>query len=163
MFDDFDDMGSEAVEDSFGSYEPEEPEGLSPPRESSLFLGHQNIEKTLIDLINSDAMPHALIFSGQKGIGKSTMAFRLARYLLKHGTGDEVQDSLFGDGPTEAHSLDVSYEDPIFSKVVSGGHPDLLTIERSMDTKKGTRKANVDVETARKVTPFLRMTSSDGG
>jgi len=163
MFDDFQDMDEGQGDDAFGSYTPEEPEGLMPPRESSLFLGHAETEQNLLDLINSGHVPHAMIFSGPVGIGKSTMAFRLARYLLKNGTPDTAQDSLFGDAPAEANSLDVSSEERIFSQVASGGHPDLLTIERPMDAKKGTKKTNLDVETARKVAPFLRMTSSEGG
>lgn len=163
MFDDFQDLDEEQGDDSFGSYIPEEPEGLTPPRESTLCLGHEQTEQTLLDLINSGAIPHAMIFSGTVGIGKSTMAFRLARYLLKNGTADSSQDSLFGDAPLEATSLNVSASDLIFSKIAAGGHPDLLTIERPVDAKKGTQKNNLDVETARKVVPFLRMTSADGG
>lgn len=159
MFDDF----QEHEED--GSYIPAEPEGLLPARESSLFLGHESVEKRLLNLINSGNIPHAIIFSGLKGIGKSTMAFRLARYLLENGASDPNQDSLFGDAApaTDAASLDISADDPVFHKVASGGHPDLLTIERAVDDKKGTVKNTLDVDTARKVVPFLRMTSSEGG
>jgi len=157
MFDDFQDMDD--VADGFQSnYEPDEPEGLAEPRHSDFFVGHEKAQSELIDLINSGAMPHAIIFSGTHGIGKSTLAFRLARTLLKHGTADANQDSLFGDdAPANITSLDVSADDPVFSKVASGGHPDLLTIAPAEGKK------NLDVDTARKVAPFLRMTSSDGG
>jgi DNA polymerase-3 subunit delta' len=159
MFDDFQD-----TEDEFGAYEPDLPEGLPLPRYSALCLGHEHQEKALLELINAGSMPHAIIFNGPKGIGKSTMAYRLARHLLKHGASDPNQDSLFGDVPADDFSnLDVNEEDSVFRKVASGGHPDLLTIERAVDEKKGHRKASLDVETARKVVPFLRMTSSDGG
>ena len=164
MFDDFQNIDEE--EGGFSSYAPAEPEGLKAPRDSALCLGHFQTEQTLLDLINSGAMPHALIFAGPIGIGKSTLAFRLARYLLKNGTAgssSSSQDSLFGDTPLEATSLDIPASDPIFSKVASGGHPDLLSIERPIDPKKGIRKTNLDVETARKVAPFLHMTSADGG
>ena len=165
MFDDFQDMDEEQGAGALGSsyIEPQDPEGLLPPRESSLCLGHNNNEKALLDLINAGTMPHAVIFSGPMGIGKSTLAFRLTRYLLKNGTVDSAQDNLFGDVPTETTNLDVPKDDPVFAKVTSGGHPDLLTIGRPMDTKKGTQKNNLDVETARKVAPFLRMTSAEGG
>lgn len=161
MFDDFETNEAE----NFGFSEPivDEPEGLLSPRESYECLGHDNVEKILLDLIDSGAMPHAIIFNGLEGVGKSTMAFRLVRYLLKNGTADSAQDSLFGDAPAAATSLNIDRDDPVFSRVVSGGHPDLLTIERPQDAKKGTQKNSVDVETARKVAPFLRMTSSDGG
>lgn len=164
MFDDFQDMDDEQADEAFAAYTPPEPDGLEPPRASNFFIDHQDVEKTLLDLINSNAIPHALIFSGPMGIGKSTLAFRLARHLFKIGTVDSAQDSLFGDAaPAESTSLDINKDDPIFSKVASGGHPDLLTLERPMDAKKGIRKNNLDVTTARKVAPFLRMTSADGG
>ncbi len=163
MFDDFQDMDEGQEGEALGSYTPEEPEGLAPPRQSSLCLGHEPVEESLLSLINSGAMPHALIFSGAIGIGKSTLAFRLARYLLKHGTTDNTQDSLFGEPHLEATSLDIPTDDPIFSQVSSGGHPDLLTIERPMDVKKGVQKDHLNVAEARKVAPFLRMTAADGG
>ena len=161
MFDDFQDM--DEVEQGFASsYESDEalgePEGLVEPRHSNFFVGHESAQERLLSLINSGAMPHAMIFSGTQGIGKSTLAFRLARTLLKHGTPDSNQDNLFGDAaPAEITSLSVLPDDPVFSKVAAGGHPDLLTIE-PLEGKK-----SLDVNTARKVAPFLRMTSADGG
>lgn len=153
-------------EENFGGFVSKagaEPEGLSYPRETSLLIGHEDVEKKILSLLNSGNIPHAVIFSGISGIGKSTFAFRLARYLLKNGAGDSTTDSLFGDAPPPATSLNISSDDPVFRQVASGGHPDLLTIERPMDERKGTMKNNLDVETARKVNPFLRKTASDGG
>ncbi len=166
MFDDFQDLDEEeggGVGALASSYEPDEPEGLESPRDSTFFVGHEKNEQALINLINSGAMPHALIFAGTKGIGKSTLAFRLARCLLKHGTAESNQDSLFGDVPAEITSLSVAKDDPVFSKVASGGHPDMLTLEHSLDPKKTSKNGDIDVYTARKVAPFLRMTSSAGG
>ncbi len=157
----FDDEGFDPYDDEgFASVAPE---GLDEPKKSSLCLGHDDVEKSLLGFINSGSMPHALILSGQQGIGKSTMAFRLARYLLQKGLPNSAQDNLFGDEPEDAISLDVSSDSGVFSKVASGGHPDFLYIERPVDERKGKRKNTVDVATARKVAPFLRMTASDGG
>ncbi|MEM7618488.1 MAG: ATP-binding protein, partial [Pseudomonadota bacterium] len=140
-------------------------EGLKEPHQSDLMIGHEAIETQLIGLINSNKMPHAIIFSGEEGVGKFTMAQRLARALLAHGIDDPSQDSLFGgDAPRDnLQTLEVKPDHPIFSKVASKGHPDLLTIERSIDSKTQKRKNEINVETARKVAPFLRMTSADGG
>lgn len=163
MFDDFQNLDEDQGDAAFASYEPDEPEGLEKPRHSNFFVGHEDNEKTLVDLVNSGAMPHAIIFSGTQGIGKSTAAFRLVRCLLKHGTQDQAQDGLFGDAPAEITSLNVASDDPVFTKVASGGHPDLLTLEYSLDPKKLGKKRDIDVYTARKVAPFLRMTAADGG
>ncbi len=157
MFDDFQDMDSD-----IGAYEashtPDAQQGLEAPRDSSFFVGHEKIQAELLSLINSSAIPHAMVFAGPQGIGKSTLAFRLARTLLKHGTPGTNQDSLFGEEvPAEITSFDVATDDPTFAKVSAGGHPDLLTIEPAEGKK------SLDVDTARKVAPFLRMTSADGG
>ena len=128
-------------------------------------VGHESQERLFLDLYNKDAMPHALIFSGLEGIGKTTMAFRLARFLLKTGKKDRTQDSLFGgdDVAGEAISLFVDENDPVFARIRSGGHADLLHIARHFDTTKGKLDKALKVEALRKIEPFLRRTSSEGG
>ena len=161
MFDDFLDE-DEFVEDEGGesSYVPAET-SLPPPNANTEMLGHGAIEKQLLDLFNEGKLPHAMIFAGPMGVGKATMAFRLARFLFKHGKNDD-QGGLFGDAPPEPTSLDVSSDDPVTQKVASGGHPDLRYFERPL-TPAGIKKTVFDVETVRKIAPFLRMSSAEGG
>jgi len=155
-FDPYDDGNAEAI--------PNILEGLKPPHQSNFMIGHESVEEELLSLINSQKMPHALIFSGQRGIGKSTMAQRLSRALLAYGVDDPNQDALFGDDTRELlTSLEIDRSNPIFSKVASQGHADMLTIEKSIDPKTKKVKKDINVESARKVAPFLRMTSADGG
>lgn len=126
-------------------------------------IGHEAIEDLLLEQFNSGRMPHALIFSGASGIGKATMAYRFARFLLKNKPTDPNQNSMFDDAPAKATSLQVGEDDPVFRRVASGGHPDLLSIRREYDEAKNRFKASVAVDDIRKVAPFLRMTASDGG
>ncbi len=140
-------------------------EGLSDPRHSTFCIGHESQEKLFLELHKKKVMPHALIFSGLEGIGKTTMAFRLARFLLKHGKDDAADAGLFGGDalPQEITSLDVSADDPVFARVASGGHADLLHIARHYDDAKGKLDKALKVEALRKIEPFLRKTSSEGG
>ena len=141
-----------------------EPEGLPEPRSMPDFFGHETLEKQMLDLIQGGNIPHALVLAGPKGIGKATFAYRLARTLLKQGIPDPNQDSLFGEAETTTlETMQMNMDDPVFRKVMSGGHPDLLAVERPMDERKGQRKNTLDVESVRKIAPFLRMTSSEGG
>lgn len=139
-------------------------DGLVPAREMSFCLGHQSVEDKLLESFNADRMPHGLIFSGIKGIGKATMAYRLARFMLKHGGNDSVQESMFGDAaPVKVQSLDVAPDDPVFRRVISGGHADFMSIERAYDAAKNKYATGVAVDDIRRVPSFLRMTASDGG
>ncbi|MCB1531248.1 MAG: DNA polymerase III subunit delta' [Alphaproteobacteria bacterium] len=135
--------------------------GFKHPREMDFCLGHEAVEKRLIELFESGRMPHGLIFTGQKGIGKATMAYRLARYLLKDH-GDPNQDALFGE-PAAQSTFQISPDDTTFRRVASGGHPDFMVVEREYDAAKNRYKDNVPVDAIRKVPGFLRMTASDGG
>lgn len=149
LFDDWKDDPEEDEEDAFPSSAPhaaEPPAGLLPPRQSAECLGHGSAENGLAALAAADRLPHALIFAGPQGIGKATLAFRLARFLLKGERGGET--------------LAVPPSDPVFTRVAAGGHPDLLYIERQFDDKKGRLRESVDVDEVRKVTPFLRLTAS---
>ncbi len=138
-------------------------ETFSHPRQGKFITGHENIEKRLLQLASGSHMPHALIFAGPKGIGKATMAYRLARFLFKQGIRDSNQGGLFGDAPTVPDSLNISASDPVFARVASGGHADLMTIERAYDAGKDKYKASVEVDEVRKVAPFLRRTAAEEG
>lgn len=141
---------------------------MSAPRAQSLLIGHEDVEKNLLSLFQSNRHPHAMIFSGPSGIGKATLAFRLARFLLKTSE-DEYNEQmmgagLFGDAPQPPQNLHVDAKDPVFGKVAAGGHPDLLTIERLYDDKKDRRKTEVSVDEIRKIAPFMRKTPAiEGG
>lgn len=143
-------------------------EEIPVPRAQSQLIGHVDIEKSLLALFQGKRHPHAIIFSGPQGIGKATLAFRLARFLLK-SSEDEYNNalmgpSMFGDEPAPAKDLYVDPKDHVFGKVAAGGHPDLLTIERLYDDKKDRRKTEVSVDEIRKIAPFMRKTPAvDGG
>ena len=115
---------------------------LPSPREATDLIGHMAVDAMLQGLVNGGAMPHAVIFAGSAGIGKATAAFRLARLLLaRPGAADDVA-----------------------RKVASGGHPDLLVVERPHDDRKDRRRDAVDIDSIRRIAPFMHMTASqDGG
>ena len=61
---------------------PERPEP-PPPRTNSFLIGHGAAEERLTRWLAEDRLPHALMLCGPWGIGKATLAFRLARTLLR--------------------------------------------------------------------------------
>ena len=137
-------------------------EGLLPPSKNTALLGHEKVEQLLLQNITAGRLPHAIILSGPQGIGKTTLAFRLARYLLS-GKAEEEGGGLFGDAPP-ADSLYVSAEEPITHRIAAGGHMDLLVLAPPEDDdKKKTATRSIPVSEVRKVTPFLSKTAGEGG
>ncbi len=163
LFDD--DILSDGIEfdvDALSGDAPEvtEAENLTPRTMPDL-VGHEGAEKALLSDFNAGRMPHAVILAGAAGIGKATLAYRLARFLLAQGEED-AGAGMFGAAP-KPESLYIAPEHPVFRRVASGGHADLLTVEREMDEKKGRLKTEISVEAVRRINPFLRRTAAEGG
>lgn len=135
-----------------------EVEDALAPRANPDLIGHEAAEDVLLAAWNSGRLPHAWLIGGPPGIGKATLAFRFARFVLAQG-GDA---GLFGAGAPST-SLHVRPEDPVFRRVAAGGHADLMTIERQRDEKKGRLKRDIAVDDVRRVSPFLRRTAAEGG
>ena len=130
------------------------------PRANPDLLGHESAENALRRLFASGRMPHALLLSGPRGIGKATLAFRFARFVLAHGAGDAAPRGLLGD---DEGGLAVAADSGVFRRVASGGHADLLTVERAYDSRRRRLRSEIVVDDTREIATFLRLTPAEGG
>ena len=136
--------------------------GLQPARASTMMRGHDDVEQKLLSDYRSGRLPHAMVFSGPEGIGKATMAFRFARFLLA-GAEENNEIALFGEADAPPTNLYISPDHAVSRRITSYGHADLLTIERQFDEKKGRMKGDLNVDEVRKIEPFVRKTAAEGG
>jgi len=128
------------------------------PQQNPDLVGQADAERTLLESALSGRLAHAWLFSGPRGIGKATLAYRFARFLL---AGREAGSSgLFGDAPS---SLALEANDPVFRRVASGGHPDLRTVTRSTHPTTGKLRSEIVVDDIREAIGFLRLTPAEGG
>ncbi|HUK11609.1 MAG TPA: DNA polymerase III subunit delta' [Stellaceae bacterium] len=137
-----------------------EPAEIPSPRENSLLLGHEAAEATLLQFSAADRLPHGLLIAGPHGIGKATLAFRFARFLLAQ-VGEPPGGSLFA--PAAPTTLGMPPEDPVFRRIASGGHADLLVVERGINPKNKRARTEIVVDDVRTIARFLRLTPAEGG
>jgi DNA polymerase-3 subunit delta' len=126
------------------------PAEVPAPRANPYLVGHEAAEGELRRLAEAGRLPHAILVSGPRGIGKATLAFRLARFLLAGGGGGES-------------GLAIDPATGVFRRVAAGGHADLLTVERAYDPRRRRVRAEIVVEDAREITQFFRLTAAEGG
>ncbi|NQU70275.1 MAG: DNA polymerase III subunit delta' [Rhodospirillales bacterium] len=134
-----------------------EDSAIPKPRENPELLGHELAEKTLLDGWNSGRLPHGWLITGPRGIGKATLAFRFARFVLSQ---DGNSGGLFGDAPVSLHT---DPESPVFRRVVSEGHGDLMTLERRMNKEGKRLRGSIVVDEVRAAGRFLSLTAGEGG
>jgi len=129
------------------------------PRANPNLIGHEASEATLRSLFNSGRLPHALLLSGSRGIGKATLAFRLARFVLSGGEGAGAD--MFGAAAKS--DLAISPDSGVFRRVAAGGHADLLTVERAFDPRRKRLRSEIVVDDVRQIGAFLHLTAAEGG
>ena len=98
------------------------------PRETTGLSGHREAEAALLNAYRSGRIAHAWLLGGAQGIGKATLAYRMARFVLAHRDplAEEVQ---------RATTLQVDASDPVARQIAAGAHGGLLTLERSLNDK----------------------------
>ena len=134
--------------------EPQNP----PPRENPELVGQEAAARILVDAWTSGRLPHAWLLTGPRGIGKATLAYRFARFVLANGG----EGAALPDGKPQTLALDPG--EPVFRRVASGGHPDLLTLQGGdihPDTGRATE--GIVVAQVRKAVDFMRLTPAMGG
>lgn len=135
-------------------------DGPPSPRENPHFVGHAWAEKTLLQAYNSGRLPHAWLITGAAGIGKATLAYRFARFVLSRASAD---GGLFDAAPSTPDSLAVEAGDPVFQRVAAEGHADLRCVERVADPKTGKMRTEIIAEQVRGIGKFFSLTAAEGG
>jgi len=126
------------------------------PRETVDLIGHEAAERVLLEAWRSGRMSHAWLLTGPEGIGKATLAFRFARFVLAQAQ----PKGLFGDA---GNSLAIDPDEPVFKQVAAGSHPNLMTIERSWDDKAKRLRKEITVGDTAPLRAFIGNTAATAG
>lgn len=120
---------------------------ILPPYKRNGFLSAPGLEMQLTRAIDQGALANGWLITGPEGVGKATLAYRLARALLNDG------------GP----ALNPPAGSRTSSLIAARAHPDLFVAERLYDEKKDREASEIAVDTARDLISFLNHTASMGG
>ena len=128
---------------------------VAHPRETSTLSGHREAEAALLNAYRSGRIPHAWLIGGAQGIGKATLAYRMARFVLAHRNphGADVE---------RAETLWVDPSNPVARQVAAGSHGGLLTLERSLNDK-GVLRTVITVDETRETISFFGSTAAVDG
>jgi len=117
---------------------------LPTAKEHNFFFGHQTAEAHLIKALNSTRLHHAWLLEGRRGIGKATLAWRAARYLLA-----EQQST---------QSLAIHPDCPTWHLTQAASHPDFLLVSPDENRKTPT----ITIDDIRQVNSFFTKSPALG-
>ena len=125
------------------------------PRETSALFGHREAEAALLNAYRSGRIAHAWLVGGPQGIGKATLAYRMARFVLANRDAN-------APAVRAAESLSVHPDDHAGRLVTTGAHGGLLTLERSANDK-GVMRSVITVDETRETISFFGSTAAVEG
>ena len=115
---------------------------LKPLNQTNLFShGHYIIE--LINLYKKNNLPNKILFSGEKGIGKCTIAYHLINYILS--LGEEFAYDL--------NKFKINLENKSFKLIINKSNPNYYLIDVAEDKK------NIDINQIRSLIINLNKSS----
>src|SRR6266446_2942866 len=123
------------------------------PRETTVLFGHDSAERAFLAVYRSGRVPHAWLIGGEPGIGKATLAYRIARFVLAEPDPSRVSTA-------DTLALDPAHR--TVRRVAVNAHPDLLALERTPGDS-GKMRTVITVEQVRRLTTFFGSTAGEGG
>ena len=125
------------------------------PRETSVLFGHRDAEVALLNAYKSGRIAHAWLIGGAQGIGKATLAYRMARFVLTHR--DPLSPSV-----QRAETLTIEPNAPAARQIALGAHGGLLSLERTAN-EKGVLRTVITVDETRETISFFGSTAAVEG
>ncbi len=140
--------------------EPDRLEDAPHPRAAARLFGQAAAEAAFLASTEGGRIHHGWLLTGPRGIGKATLAWRMARHLVTQG---EAGPGLFGEAPAPPDSLDMDPEHPVFRRSLALGEPSILLCRRGWDEKAKRLKTQLTVDEVRRLKGFFQLSATEGG
>lgn len=146
------------------------------PRHTVELFGQEAAEAEFAAAWTGGHRHHAWLITGRQGIGKATLAWKIARYLRTRDAGERdgahgSEPGLFGAAPGTGGAasaepsgrLAIPAGHPVLSRLEALADPGLALIRRPWDDKAKRLRAEIGVDDIRRLTRFLGLSAADGG
>jgi DNA polymerase-3 subunit delta' len=126
------------------------------PRETAALFGHAEAEQALLASYQGGRVPHAWLIGGPPGIGKATLAYRFARFVLANPDPGAT-------AVQQATSLAVDPNEPVARRIAAQAQGDLLVLVRVINEQTGKLYTVIRVDDVRRTVSFFGSTAGEGG
>ncbi len=131
--------------------ESDQAPGCPSPRDTYALQGHEAQETEILEAMDGGHMHHAWLLVGPKGIGKATLAYRMARRVL--GARPAADYGVLGAAP----------DDPVCARIAALSHSDFLLLRRPYDEKRKRWRAEITADEARRISTLFETRAAEGG
>ena len=126
--------------------EPDRAGDAPHPREAAQLFGQDAAEAEFLDAWNTGRLHHGWLLTGARGVGKATLAWRIARFLLT-------------DPPAQADTLDARTGHPALPRIRALSEPSLMLLRRPWDDKAKKLRTQITVDEVRRLGGFFGLSA----
>ncbi len=141
-----------------GASEPDAIEGAPHPRLTHTLYGQSRAEADFLAAFNTGRLHHGWLITGPRGVGKATLAWKIARFLL---TVSEQNGGMFAPPPPSDLSSPEGH--PVLRRSLALAETRLFLLRPGFDDKKDRWQDIISVDEMRKMRSFFTMSAADGG
>lgn len=142
--------------------EPDRVPGAPHPRDTVNLFGQDAAEAAFLEAYNNARMHHAWMLTGPRGVGKATLAWRIAKFLFEQSTKNIGKDGI-ADVQSFQTTLNTDQNHPAVRRAQSLSEPRLFLCRRPWDDKAKRLKKEITVDEVRKLKSFFGLSAADGG
>ena len=130
--------------------------GAPHPRHVYSLVGHERAEAEMLSAYREGRLAHAWLIGGKEGIGKATLAWRFARFVLANP--DPAARAV-----REAPNLQVEPSHPAARLLAQLAHPDFALIRREWQAATKRLATEISVEAVREGLQVFQLSAAFGG
>jgi len=117
------------------------------PIKNKVLYGHQSAKERFLEAFNSKRVHHAWLITGERGIGKATLAYGFAKFLLQYPLY-EPKDFNFT-------------ENSIIRRIEANSHPDFIAVDATYLDGEPRKQLSITIEEIREINKFVRLTATE--
>jgi DNA polymerase-3 subunit delta' len=130
--------------------EPDRAEGAPHPRRTAQLFGQAAAEAAFLDARRAGRLHHAWLLAGPRGVGKATLAWRIARHMVAHGL-------------TPAADLALDPDHPVMRRSTALAEPAIALVRRGWDDRAKRLRTQITVDEVRRLKGFFGLSVPGGG
>jgi DNA polymerase III subunit delta' len=130
--------------------------GAPHPRHVYSLIGHERAEAEMLSAYREGRLAHAWLIGGKEGIGKATLAWRFARFVL-------ANPDPTAKAAREARDLHVEPSHSAARLLAGLAHPDFALIRREWQGATKRLASEISVESVRQGLQVFQLSAAFGG
>ena len=132
---------------------------ILPPNKHQNLYGHESLEENFVNSWYNKKIPHSIILSGEKGIGKSTLAYKIARFILyKSSLNNEIKQISFNEKSKYQNNLNIPENSQLFKEISLNINQNFFVIDKK-NNEQDTVNNEIIVDDIRSLKLFFEKKS----